>query len=193
MRLTSFIKADNTLTTAEKKQREVFMYLLFGGLTTIVNLITYYLLGIAFSDHSIIVNLFSYPVDIMMLINQTIAWVVAVMFAFLTNRAWVFCSKGPFFREMFAFFSARIVTLILFELLMFAFMIFILENGFNISKNNIFLSVAGLDFKWEFFVKILNSVFVVVSNYFFSKWFIFTKKASVQATDNDGDSDNDDE
>lgn len=193
MKLSSFIKADNTLTAGEKKQREVLMYFIFGGLTTIINLIAYYLLGIAFSGQSIIVNLFSYPVDIIMLITQTIAWVIAVMFAFLTNRAWVFCSKGPFFKEMFAFFSARIVTLILFELLMFTFMIFILENGFNISKNSIFLSVAGLDFKWEFFVKILNSVFVVVSNYFFSKWFIFTKKESVPVADIDGNPGNDDE
>lgn len=192
MRLSSFIKADNTLTAAGKKQREVLMYLIFGGLTTLVNLITYYLLGIAFTDHSIIVHLLSYPVDIMMLINQTIAWVVAVTFAFLTNRAWVFCSKGPFFKEMFAFFSARIATLILFELLLFAFMIFVLENGFNISKNNIFLSVAGLDFKWEFFVKIINSVFVVVSNYFFSKWFIF-KKESVPVPGIDGNAGNDNE
>lgn len=177
MKMSSFIKGDITLTKAQNKQREVLMYLVFGGLTTLVSMVTFFLLDLAFANAS----------D---LIINTIAWVVAVMFAFLTNRAWVFCSKGPFFREMVAFFSARIVSLILFELLLFAFLLFILENGFNISPKSIFVTYAGLDFKWNFIVKIINSVFVIVSNYFFSKWFIFTKKDSVTETlSPDSDSD----
>jgi len=179
MNLTSFIRGDNTLTPARKKQREVLMYIIFGVLTTLVSMITFFLLDLAFANAS----------D---LIKNAIAWVVSVMFAFLTNRAWVFCSKGPFFREMVAFFSARIVSLILFELLMFAFLLFILKNGFNISPQSIFITYAGLDFKWNFIVKIINSVFVVVSNYFFSKWFIFTKKNNVPGTDSEGLPDNDD-
>lgn len=192
MNLFSFIKGDNTFTPARKKQREVLMYLIFGVLTTLVNFITYYLLGLAFASISLTVRLFSYPVDILMLINQTIAWVVAVTFAFLTNRAWVFCSKGPFFKEMVAFFSARVASLILFELLLVALLIYILENGFNIPKDSIFLTFAGLEFNWVFPAKIVNSVFVVVSNYFFSKWFIFTKKESAPVADIDDNPGNDD-
>jgi putative flippase GtrA len=175
MNISSFIKGDNTLTPTRKKQREVLMYIIFGVLTTLVSMITFFLIDLAFENYSLEILFFSYPVDILMLINQTISWIAAVSFAFLTNRAWVFCSKGPFFKEMLSFFSARIATLILFELLVFSFLIFILENGFGISNNSLFISIIGLDFKWNFVVKLINSVFVMVSNYFFSKWFIFKK------------------
>jgi putative flippase GtrA len=192
MNITSFIRGDNTLTPARKKQREVLMYIIFGVLTTLVSMITFYLLDLAFENHSLEAQLFSYPVDILMLINQTISWIAAVSFAFLTNRAWVFCSKGPFFKEMVSFFSARIATLIIFELLVFTFLIFILENGFGISDKSLFITINGLDFKWNFVVKMINSVFVMVSNYFFSKWFIFTKKNNVPGSDSEGLPGNDD-
>ena len=197
MRMSSFIKGDNTLTPVRKKQREVLMYLIFGVLTTLVSMITFFLIDLAFENHSLEILFFSYPVDILMLINQTISWIAAVSFAFLTNRAWVFCSKGPFFKEMLSFFSARIATLILFELLVFSFLIFILENGFGISNNSLFISIIGLDFKWNFVVKLINSVFVMVSNYFFSKWFIFNKvnvveDMPVSAVGSDGNPDNED-
>jgi len=195
--MSSFIKGDNTLTPVRKKQREVLMYLIFGVLTTLVSMITFFLIDLAFENHSLEILFFSYPVDILMLINQTISWIAAVSFAFLTNRAWVFCSKGPFFKEMLSFFSARIATLILFELLVFSFLIFILENGFGISNNSLFISIIGLDFKWNFVVKLINSVFVMVSNYFFSKWFIFNKvnvveDMPVSAVGSDGNPDNED-
>jgi putative flippase GtrA len=195
--MSSFIKGDNTLTPVRKKQREVLIYLIFGVLTTLVSMITFFLIDLAFENHSLEILFFSYPVDILMLINQTISWIAAVSFAFLTNRAWVFCSKGPFFKEMLSFFSARIATLILFELLVFSFLIFILENGFGISNNSLFISIIGLDFKWNFVVKLINSVFVMVSNYFFSKWFIFNKvnvveDMPVSAVGSDGNPDNED-
>lgn len=180
MKRSSFIRVDNTLTPARKRQREVLMYIIFGVLTTLVSMITFYLLELAFENHPLVVRLFSYPVDIMLLISQTISWIAAVSFAFLTNRAWVFCSKGPFLKEMVSFFSARIATLILFELLVFTFLIFILEKGFGISNKSLFISINGMDFKWNFAVKMINSVFVMVSNYFFSKWFIFKKDNSIE-------------
>lgn len=191
MNIISFIRGDDTLTPALKKQREVLMYLIFGVLTTVVNFIAYCLMGLILTGDSLTVRLFSYPVDLLMLINNTIAWIVAVTFAFLTNRAWVFCSKGPFIKEMFAFFAARIVSLILFELLLFAFLIFILEEGFGIPKSTVFLTFAGLDLKGDILMKIINSVFVIVSNYFFSKWFIFTRKTGLPVSDNGNNSGND--
>lgn len=79
--------------------RHYTMYLIFGIITTLVNLVIYKILidmGIHYT------------------VSTTIAFIIAVSVAFWTNRTWVFRSQSrglkAIFREMTSFFSVRIVT-----------------------------------------------------------------------------------
>lgn len=154
------------------------MYLLFGGLTTLVFAVVFRFFQAVFDGKSD-------PFYLLLIVTNTVSWVVAVTFAFLTNRAWVFKSKGPFFKEMFHFFSARIVSLVLFETLLFFLMLFVFEKLTGIPKKSIAVDLNIIRFNWEFVVKMINSVLAVVpANYFFSKWFVFKKKSASEPPEN---------
>lgn len=63
-----------------KKYKEMILYLIFGGLTTLINILVY--------------ELFSKAFDVQYLVSNGIAWVIAVLFAFVTNRLYVFESRS---------------------------------------------------------------------------------------------------
>lgn len=130
------------------KYKEVISYLFFGVATTIVNLVVFFvckdILGIDYK------------------ISNAIGWFLSVLFAFFTNKYFVFASKhqnlGTFFREMLLFYWYRVLSFVVDM----ALMILMIEM-MNIS---------------DFWAKMVTQVAVVVLNYFFSKFFIFKKKAS---------------
>jgi putative flippase GtrA len=165
-----FLRGGDSLSPKKMKQREVFMYLLFGGLTTLVFAVVFRLFQAVFDGKGD-------PFKLFLIITNTVSWIAAVTFAFLTNRAWVFRSKGPFFKEMFHFFSARIVSLVLFETLLYFLMLFVFEKATGIPTKSISIDLNMIQFNWEFVIKMVNSVLAVIpANYFFSKWFVFRKK-----------------
>ena len=126
--------------------KETITYLIFGVLTTLVNYIVYYLLYRFTGLDALIYN--------------TIAWLAAVIFAFFTNKLFVFESKSfkssVVFREFLTFVSARIVSLLL-------------EEAFLALT----VKVMGIH---ELISKLIISVIVVIVNYFASKFFIFKKE-----------------
>ncbi len=130
--------------------REVILYLIFGVLTTLVNLIVFTVLSRWFGkDRWYVSNL---P-----------AISLAILFAFVTNRLIVFQSSGPWFAEMIRFIGSRIFVSLAFE---YGFMYLLynvlkLKSGFKIGRFE--LSYA----------KLLVQVLVVLGNYAFSKLFIF--------------------
>lgn len=134
-----------------KKYREGILYLLFGGLTTLLNWLVYALLVTGLS------------VDITA--ANAIAWVIAVLFAFVTNKRYVFRSektgKKAFIREIGSFFAARVasgmIEVVGPTLLM------------RIGLSQPLFGIPG------FLAKLTVSVVVVLLNYLFSKWFIFKK------------------
>jgi len=89
--------------------REIFMYLLFGGLTTAVNTLCYFLAswGLGFSAW----------------LSTVVAWVFAVCFAFVTNKLFVFQSKEKVGagREAVLFFTTRGLSLAINVVIMFVF------------------------------------------------------------------------
>lgn len=127
------------------KYREMLLYLFFGGLSFVVSIATYALFNIELRFNELIANIFS--------------WIITVMFAFLTNRVWVFQTptkgKTEFVKQMLAFYSGRVVTLIIEEVIL---LIFITLLGFN-----------------SMFVKIVAQIVVILLNYIISKLFIFKK------------------
>lgn len=126
------------------KYKEYILYLFFGGLTTAVNFIIYYPL----------INIFH--VDC--LVTQAIAWFGAVMFAFFTNRIWVFESKAcgrEIFYEFFKFITGR-----LFSLGVQTVILYILVYKAYMNENIAIIPVM---------------VIVVILNYILSKIFAFEK------------------
>lgn len=128
-----------------KKYKEIISYLIFGILTTVVNIGTYYILNDC--------------LNINYLISNIIAWISSVLFAYITNRKYVFNStnnsKKDVLNEISSFFGARLTT----GLSDMAFM-YITVN-FNLLPNLI--------------AKIMANVFVIITNYALSKFVVFKK------------------
>lgn len=122
--------------------REILMYGIFGVLTTAVNVVTY--------------SLFYYALDVENIASTILAWLFAVIFAYFTNRKWVFESRNDVAREGLAFFAFRLVSEI--------FDFIIMYLGVDVLK------FAGV------FVKVFANVVVILLNYLFSKLYIFKKK-----------------
>lgn len=126
------------------KYKELILYVLFGGLTTLVNMIVYFVLLFAFGD--------TYY-----LWFNGIAWLASVLFAFITNKLWVFESKqtdaATWLREGAAFFGARVFSLLL-------------DMGFMF----VTVSLLALPNGW---MKLASNVVVVIVNYVLSKLIIF--------------------
>lgn len=158
-----------------KKIKEIILYLVFGVLTTVVNLI-------AFS----VFKKFT-PV----LIANVIAWVFAVAFAFFTNKLFVFESKSwkrnTVIKEAASFTGARLFSLGVEELGLFL-MITVFKLTPALGKFAAWcldltklVKITMPDFFYEkldgeMMVKIILAVVVIVLNYVFSKLIIFKKK-----------------
>ncbi len=131
------------------KYRDVIPYLVFGVLTTIVNIVAYWVCA--------------HPLHLGIMVSTVIAWVLSVLFAYVTNRKWVFHSEaggaGEILREIISFFGARLATGLLDMLFMY-----------------IFAERLGLN---DTVIKICSNVVVVILNYIFSKFLIFRHKGDI--------------
>ena len=134
------------------KYKEVINYLIFGVLTTVVSLVTKYLLLFTVLDAS---NALELQVSVI------ISWIVACLFAYITNRIWVFESKSKeIINEMVKFFVSRLSTLGLEMLTMF-----------------VFVTALGLDSDvWVVVWTLVAQVLVIVGNYILSKLIVFKNK-----------------
>lgn len=131
------------------KYRMQLMYLIFGGLTTVVNIVVY--TGARW-------------VDVTINTSYLLAWLLSVLFAYLTNRKWVFDSQttgfGNIILEMVKFFLARLATGVVGYL--------IILFGVHVLHQN--------DMIWN----IIQNIFVIVSNYVLSKLLIFKMKEKIK-------------
>lgn len=131
-----------------KKFRELFLYLVFGILTTVVGLAVYYACVFTFLNPENALQLQA---------ANVISWIFAVAFAYVTNRIFVFNSKNEnVLFEALKFFSARLFSLGIDMLIMF-----------------VFVSCLGLNDK---IIKIVSQFVVIVLNYVLSKIFVFKNK-----------------
>jgi len=122
-----------------KIEKELFWYVVFGILTTVVNIVVYYLFS---------------RLGVNYLISNILAWFFSVLFAYITNRKWVFESKSSnILKECGLFFGGRIFSGVVDTGLMWLF-IDILSIGDMASK-------------------VVIQVIVVILNYVISKWVVF--------------------
>ena len=132
------------------KYREQLLYLIFGALTTLVDwsisFVLYHFWGDAIRQNVYLIHA-----------ANVIAWTAAVLFAYVTNRRWVFGSArrgvGPVLCELGMFAGGRVFTLLL-------------QEGFFF----VFFDLLACS---KYAVKILASVAVTVCNYFISKLVVF--------------------
>lgn len=129
-----------------KKNKEVLLYLFFGGLAFLVSIGTYALFNVFWGINELIANIFS--------------WLITVLFAFFTNRIWVFQARTngviEFVKQIFSFYAGRAITLVVEEALLLVFITW--------------LSFSSL------LVKIIAQIVVIVLNYVISKVLIFKPK-----------------
>ena len=141
------------------KNKSVLLYLFFGGLTTLVSILTFWLAEL-FIRCDFNVSIFGSMYSAKVVLSNAISWICAVLFAFFTNRIWVFNSPTDswtgFFKQMAAFFGGRFAT-------------FLLETAILV----VFVSI--LDFN-EMLMKIIAQLVVLVSNYVISKLIVFRKR-----------------
>lgn len=129
-----------------KKYKFIILYGIFGVLTTVINIAVY---GIFYS-----------VLDVSNVVSNIIAWVISVLFAFITNKLWVFESKSfdikLFMKELGSFTLCRVTTGVLDLGIMFV--------GVDLLKGPAMI------------LKVVSNVIVIILNYIMSKLFVFKKK-----------------
>ena len=127
-----------------EKHREAMRYLVFGAISVVINIVVFMLCKMVLST----------------LVSNLIAWVVSVLFAYVTNKYCVFNSitesKKNLFLEIIYFLAARIVTLVI-------------DEAFIYVTIDIFLFNQLL-------MKIISNIIVIILNYVISKIFVFNRK-----------------
>lgn len=129
-----------------QKHKEVLLYLFFGGLAVFLNLALFVLFTKRFGWGALFANV--------------VDWVICVLFQFITNKTWVFdaetdSAKG-FWAQLAGFFSGRLLTLGVEELMLFVF-------------------IDRLHWS-SLLVKLIAQIVVIVSNYVISKFFVFKRQ-----------------
>lgn len=128
------------------KNKDIIPYLFFGVCTTVVNVIVYWICA--------------HFINMSTLLSTVIAWGLAVLFAYITNKKWVFHSKVVTrienIKEILSFFICRLTTGIIDWMCMIVF-------------------VGFLEFN-DVIIKILANILVIILNYMASKLIIFKKR-----------------
>ncbi len=160
------------------KHREIVMYLIFGVLTTVVGWAVYFAvlwllkaaMGIPTADTSSGRYLVAYTVA------QVVQWVAAVLFAFFTNRKWVFTEaekERSVMLQLAKFSAGRVLTFGI---------DYIVTLGVAVGLAALIPAMTRFAFlgrEWnlaEIGAKLLAAVIVIVCNYIFSKLFVFKDK-----------------
>ncbi|MCC0635112.1 MULTISPECIES: GtrA family protein [unclassified Clostridioides] len=126
-----------------KKHKETILYLFFGAFTTLVNIVSYLF--------------FTRVISFDFMVANALAWILAVLFAYVTNKFFVFESKKVeikfLFKEFLSFVSFRLLSGIIEMVIMYI--------------------MVDLLFVNDLIVKIFTNIVVIVLNYLFSKMIIF--------------------
>ena len=146
---------------------EFVSYIVFGGLTTVVNLLTYFLINLIPGKHYETLVLFTVgKFDFLWIyLANAVAWIAAVLFSFFTTKIFVFESRSfaakTVLRELISFIGARLASFLIFEELLFG----VLINALHMN---------------DWIAKVVIAVFVIVFNFIMSKLVIFRKKKTAE-------------
>lgn len=129
-----------------EKYRELLLYGIFGVLTTLINIVVY--------------SLCYERLGISNVASNVTAWILSVLFAFVTNKIWVFDSKSTelsvLLKEAASFFGCRLATGLL-----------------DLAIMYVTVDVMAWN---SMLMKCISNVIVIVVNYIASKLVIFAHK-----------------
>ena len=128
------------------KHKQIVLYIFFGVLTTVVNYIVFFISTRWLGAPLVVANI--------------MAWIVAVLFAYATNKRWVFESKItgfiPILKELSSFIAVRIISGIVDTVLM--------------------VILVELLLVYDMIAKVIVSGVYIILNFVLSKWIVFRKK-----------------
>lgn len=141
-----------------EKYKDLIPYGIFGVLTTVVNIASYWVAA--------------HTLSLSVVVSTVIAWILSVLFAYATNRKWVFHSEAAglnaIMKEMTSFFGCRLAT------------------GFiDLACMFVFVDVLHFD---DVVIKVIANIIVIVLNYVASKLIIFKHSDKCDKTVNTGSS-----
>lgn len=122
------------------KYHEVLLYLFFGGCTTLVNIISFWLFRVF---------------KIGVYVSNVFAWILSVLFAFITNKKYVFESNGNALKESLYFFFFRVISLL-----------------FDMGIMYLLIDILSIN---DIISKVISNVIIIIINYIFSKMIVFKK------------------
>ena len=129
------------------KHIQIIKYLIFGALTTVVSILSYYLCTKFFLSPKV-------PLELQ--VANIVSWILSVTFAYATNKLFVFESHGEILKEALKFYCSRLGTL-----------------GCEIALMYVLVTIMKFH---DLPVKILVQFVVIVANYIISKFLIFKVK-----------------
>lgn len=142
------------------KYKELINYVFFGALATVVSIVSFKIFDVMLGAD-------------LYLVSNIISWIITVIFAYFTNKIWVFESKSwkanVLVREIISFFGARVFSLVVEEAGLWL-LIDVLSMG------GICWTILGFNITGNLIAKVIMQVVVVILNYIFSKLIIFKKK-----------------
>ena len=159
------------------KYKEIIMYLIFGVLTTAVGMGSYFL--ILFAARALGVSEDSGSYNVVRVAAQIIQWVLAVLFAYYTNKKWVFEADESEHEKtrLASFFGARLFSLgcdslvtfgVVFALAVAEYKTFTIALPFGLN----------IPFTPDLWAKLAAAVVVIIVNYVLSKFLVFKKNKS---------------
>lgn len=162
-----------------ERYRELILYVIFGVMTTVVGMGSYFIflhLGGLFVDEQ------SGAFYIVRLVSQVLQWVLAVLFAFFTNKKWVFrdtvSGKENILRQLGVFAGSRVVTGVMDTVISLGGVWILDLCGYHsvLWENPIY----DIHFSADFIAKVVASVVVIILNYIISKLLVFKNKKSAK-------------
>lgn len=149
-----------TIKKLFNKYKELINYVFFGVLATIVSIGSFKIFDVILGEH-------------LYMLSNVISWIITVIFAYFTNKLWVFQSKSwkpnVVVRELIGFFGARLFSLGVEEL-----GLWLMIDKMNIGT--IGFEILDFDVNGNLIAKVIMQVVIVILNYIFSKLIIFKKK-----------------
>ena len=131
-------------STFRRNIREITLYVIFGALTTLISLVTYWM--------------FTRCIYLGYYWANVLSWVLAVAFAFTTNKTIVFRDTGKLPRKIIFFLTSRLATL-------------------GMDTALLFVGIELLNIN-DFIVKVFVQIIVIAENYVLGKFFVFRKSSN---------------
>lgn len=161
-----------------RKHREILSYLVVGAMTTAIGLGTYFL--VLFLARAVGIGETDAAYHAVRVAAQILQWILAVLFAYVANKKWVFryaedTSKKQTALNFFSFVTSRLLSLGADSLVTFGTIWILLRGGYVTKEVHLLVPIS---LSSDFWGKLLAAIVVVILNYVLGKFIVFRKSHS---------------